>query len=77
MPDPALLYARRNNAWENSKRLAESWAKDIRKAFLERKPCPIIPAKGFELELELAFDLAQVPVGCLEEMEPIEEEVPA
>jgi DNA repair photolyase len=34
-------------------------------------------AKGkaaFEFELQMAFDIAQVPVGCLEAMEPVEEE---
>lgn len=65
MPSASLIMAHREAAWKQTKELAESWARDIRAAFLERKPCPIIPAPGFEHVLHYAFDLAQVPVGCL------------
>jgi hypothetical protein len=51
------------NQWQV---MAEAWAIEIREAFLQRKPCPIIPATGFETILKMAFDLAQIPVDSME-----------
>ncbi|MGV3756989.1 MAG: hypothetical protein ACO1QS_16530 [Verrucomicrobiota bacterium] len=44
---------------------AEAWTVEIRPAFLERKPCPIIPAPEFRWILDWALQLAQVPQECL------------
>ena len=71
MPVAGAIWWRRENLWKETNRLAESWAKDIRQAFLDRKPCPIIPAPGYEYVLAMAFNLAQVPAGCL----PLEDAV--
>lgn len=65
MRRPGYFHAEAENAWRNAKALAESWAVDLRKAFLEGKPCPIRPAPGYEAVLWYAFHLAQVPEACL------------
>lgn len=69
MPVAAVLYADRMTKWEQVKAIAQNWSIDIRKAFRDRKPCPIIPAPGFEIALDMAFDLACIPKGCLKSEE--------
>ena len=44
--------------YQRNLELATAWSKQIREAWLNRKPCPIIPAPGFEHILHWAFDLA-------------------
>jgi hypothetical protein len=66
----ADIYRRAKAAVDQAEEIAESWAKEIRKAFLERRPCPIVPAPGFEGVLEWAFLKAQVPQECLAAAEP-------
>ncbi len=51
--------------WEQVKAIAQDWSIDIRKAFRDRKPCPIIPAPGFEIALDMAIDLAGIPKECM------------
>lgn len=69
MPVAAVLAADRQAKWEQTKELAQHWANDIRKAFRDRKPCPIIPAPGFEIALDMAIDLAGIPKECLKAAE--------
>lgn len=59
------------NQWQA---MAEAWAVQIRQAFLQRKPCPIIPAKGYETILEWAFQLAQIPAESMEKSKMEEEQ---
>lgn len=65
MPVAAVLYADRMAKWEQVKAIAQKWSIDIRKAFRDRKPCPIIPAPGFEIALDMAIDLAGIPKECM------------
>jgi hypothetical protein len=52
--------------FQQLKRVAESWAHDIRQAFLNRQPCPIITSDPvYESVLQWAFQLAAVPKDCL------------
>ncbi|CAN5549612.1 hypothetical protein BH09VER1_BH09VER1_24950 [soil metagenome] len=63
--EPGYFAARAQEALAKSEKLAESWAEEIRKAFIHRKPCPIIPAPGYENILAWAFVKAAVPAECL------------
>lgn len=55
----------REESFQHTKRLAESWAEDIRKAFKEGRPCPIRPEPAFAYVLDWAFQIATVPRECL------------
>lgn len=66
MPAPAALFSARQAKWQQIQDLAQTWSNDIRKAFREGRPCPIIPAPGFEVALDLAIELAGIPKACLE-----------
>jgi hypothetical protein len=46
--------------YNNRKALAESWAAEIRQAFLQQRPCPIKPEPQYRWVLEWAFTLAQM-----------------
>ena len=74
MPVAAVLAADRQAKWEQTQELAQHWANDIRKAFREGRPCPIIPAPGFEIALDMAIDLAGIPKECLKAAEPVDDE---
>jgi len=68
-----VLAADRQAKWEQTKELSQHWANDIRKAFRDGKPCPIIPAPGFEIALDMAIDLAGIPKECLKAAEPVDD----
>jgi hypothetical protein len=69
--DAGIVDAQAELHWQETKRLAESWAEEIRTAFKERKPCPIIPAPKFQHVLDYAFQLAAVPPECVENAERV------
>jgi hypothetical protein len=72
---PAALYrADREAAWVQTKALARLWSGDIRKAFKEGRPCPILPTPRFEIALDMAISLAGVPKACVERPSPDDEE---
>jgi hypothetical protein len=74
MPVAALLAASRHANWEQTMELAQHWANEIRKAFRDRRQCPIIPAPGFEIALDMAIDLAGIPKECLKAEEFVNDE---
>jgi hypothetical protein len=76
MPVAANLWAAQNARFEQTQAIAQRWSIDIRKAFATGKPCPIIPAAGFELALDLAITYAGIPKECLkfECVSPVAEE---
>jgi hypothetical protein len=65
MKSPGIVLMALEEAHRESKGLAERWAEDIRKAFLEGKPCPIKPAPRYEWILDWALNLAQINPKCL------------
>lgn len=66
MPSATTVYAARQERWKQTKAVAESWSKDVRKAFKEGRPCPIVPTPPFELSLDMAIDLAGIPARCMD-----------
>lgn len=70
MRSAAYLGAMAEEHFQESKRLAQDWSQEIRKAFLERRPCPIKAEPAYESVLLYAFQLAQVPEDCLPQPEP-------
>ncbi len=64
---------RREFHYQQNKQLAEHWAAQIRQAFLDRRPCPIIAEPRFQWILQWAFEIAQVPAECLpQRKEPLQ-----
>lgn len=73
MIEPGYAVAMEEEEYRHSRQLAESWAVDLRQAFLEGKPCPIKPVPGLlgtEWILRWAFDLAAVPAASLGGIQP-------
>lgn len=66
-----LVEAHARADFAEAQRLAESWAEDIRTAFKERKPCPIIPTPQYKHVLDWAFALAQMEPENLLPASPI------
>ncbi len=69
MRSAEYLLAVEKESYEESRRLAESWAEDIREAFKNRQPCPIQPEENYRHILDWAFRLAGVPAECLQPAE--------
>jgi len=67
MPVAAVLAASRQANWAQTLELAQHWANDVRKAFRDGKQCPIVPAPGFEIALDMAIYLAGIPKECLKQ----------
>jgi hypothetical protein len=72
MPRPETIWNAREEHMRQAKEIASKWAIEIKEAFLTQKPCPIAPMPRFRYILDMAFELAQVPVGCLAVVEPKE-----
>jgi hypothetical protein len=50
-----------SGGFEETKAMAERWAKEIEEAWKQRKPCPIIPEPAYRWVLDWAFRIAKVP----------------
>ena len=73
MPTFGQMLSSQEENWKQIKAIAQSWSIDIRAAFKDSRLCPIKPARGFEVALDMAIDLAGIPSKCLA---PYEEETP-
>ncbi len=60
MRSAAFLAQLNEFGYQEAKRHAEYWARDLREAFVQRKPCPIIPEPRYRWILDWAFQLAQL-----------------
>jgi len=55
-----LVEALADHDFRQHEKLAQAWANDLREAFKERRPCPIIPEPRYRHVLDWAFNLAQL-----------------
>lgn len=58
MRSAGYIYNLEADAFEQTKKLANSWAAEIRLAWKNRQPCPIVPTPQFQHVLDYAFELA-------------------
>ncbi|MEI7733206.1 MAG: hypothetical protein WCO56_26785 [Verrucomicrobiota bacterium] len=59
MPSPGSILASEEETYQRDKERAFVWAREIKESWLNRSPCPIIPAPGFEYILKWAVCLVQ------------------
>jgi hypothetical protein len=63
------------DCYQETKRTVMGWAEEIRKAFLEHRPCPISAVPRTLWMLDWAFREACVPKECLAANEAFENEI--
>ena len=65
MPEASAIFRARDQRFQQMQELARVWAIEIREAFKAGRRMPIIPAHGFEVALDMAINMAQIPIACL------------
>lgn len=58
MREAGHVYSIETDHFADTKRLAQAWSEEIRKAWKLRQPCPIIPTPRFQHVLDWAFQMA-------------------
>jgi hypothetical protein len=60
MPTAGQQIARAKDTFKNNEQIAQAWARELKAAFLNRQPCPIIPTPMFRHVLQWAYEIAQL-----------------